>query len=225
VSSASFPSPPVASSPSAPYQSPSQPASKETRQNLFGVTYLELQDLLKELGEKPYRASQIFRWLYVSGARDFSVMTDINKQLRQKLEDKFVIDFGNVAKDSISVDTTRKWLVEHKAGGATETVYIPYYHEDLDDEEDERKPSRASPSTLRSPASPSLATTSNPSLALNSYHVRPDAFLRGAVCVSSQVGCSLTCAFCHTGSMSKQGLRNLNAGEIVSQVRTLHTKC
>ncbi len=141
-------------------------AAPETRTNLVGLSREALTATLAELGEKPFRAKQVWHWLYHRGALDFASMTDLSKVMRAKLEEHFVVGRPGIAREQTSTDRTRKWLMQFSDGQKAETVFIP---------EDDR----------------------------------------GAVCVSSQVGCTLTCRFCHTGT--QRLVRNLTPAEIVGQ--------
>ncbi|MSO73286.1 MAG: 23S rRNA (adenine(2503)-C(2))-methyltransferase RlmN [Rhodospirillaceae bacterium] len=138
----------------------------ESRTNLVGLSRGALSAAFAELGEKPFRAKQVWHWIYHRGAVDFAAMTDLSKDLRLKLEGHFVVARPTIALEQTSTDRTRKWLVQFADGQKAETVFIP---------EDDR----------------------------------------GAVCVSSQVGCTLTCRFCHTGT--QRLVRNLTSSEIVGQ--------
>ena len=133
---------------------------------LIGLSKEELQKALTDIGEKPFRAKQLWQWLYYFGETDFEKMTNLSKGLRHKLAENFVITRPKIVDEQISADKTRKWLLEFADGQRVEMVYIP---------EDDR----------------------------------------GAVCISTQVGCAVGCKFCHTGSQKLT--RNLSAGEIVSQ--------
>ncbi|HCU59334.1 MAG TPA: 23S rRNA (adenine(2503)-C(2))-methyltransferase RlmN [Alphaproteobacteria bacterium] len=133
---------------------------------IIGLSKDELTDFLNKIGEKPFRVKQIWQWLYFQGAQNFDEMTNLSKDLRQKLKDTFVLARPKIVTEQISQDKTHKWLLEFSDGERVETVYIP----ELD---------------------------------------------RGAVCISTQVGCAMGCKFCHTGSQKLT--RNLTAGEIVSQ--------
>ncbi|MEM8802068.1 MAG: 23S rRNA (adenine(2503)-C(2))-methyltransferase RlmN, partial [Pseudomonadota bacterium] len=110
---------------------------------------------------------QIWQWIYHWGVRDFAKMTNLSKDYRTLLADKFVVAVPQVVSRQVSDDGTRKYLVRIAGGHEVETVYIP--------EED-----------------------------------------RGTLCISSQVGCTLTCSFCHTGTQKL--VRNLTPGEIVGQI-------
>lgn len=133
---------------------------------IIGLSKEELSLFLEEMGEKPYRVKQLWQWLYFKGVKSFDEMTNLSKDLRLKLEEKFVLTRPKIVTEQVSKDKTHKWLLEFSDGERVETVYIP----ELD---------------------------------------------RGAVCISTQVGCAMGCKFCHTGSQKLT--RNLTAGEIVSQ--------
>jgi 23S rRNA (adenine2503-C2)-methyltransferase len=145
---------------------PDNLVSTTRRPALVGLSRAELSQALAELGEKAFRAKQVWHWIYHRGAKTFAEMTDLGKDLRHKLDDRFTVGRPDVAREQTSTDGTRKWLMAFADGQKAETVFIP--------EED-----------------------------------------RGAVCISSQVGCTLTCRFCHTGT--QRLVRNLMPGEIVGQ--------
>ena len=139
--------------------------------NLVGLTRAQLRDALIEAGtpekQAKMRTGQIWQWIYQKGVRDFAEMTNLAKDYRAFLADRFVIEVPEVVSKQVSEDGTRKYLVRIAGGHEVEVVYIP--------EED-----------------------------------------RGTLCISSQVGCTLTCSFCHTGTQKL--VRNLTAGEIIGQV-------
>ena len=138
----------------------------DTRRNLVGLSREELKASLSEAGLEPFRARQVWQWIYWHGVRDFRLMTNIAKKTRDRLAELFVVERPEIVTEQRSVDGTRKWLLRFPDGNEAETVNIP--------EED-----------------------------------------RGSVCVSSQVGCTLTCSFCHTGTQPL--VRNLSPAEIVGQ--------
>jgi 23S rRNA (adenine2503-C2)-methyltransferase len=138
------------------------------RRDLVGLSREELAAEMAQEGEKPFRAKQLWHWIYHQGVRDFAAMSTIARPLQEKLAERFVIGRPEVAADQLSQDETRKFLFRFRDNEAVETVYIPDPVED-----------------------------------------------RGAVCISSQVGCTLSCRFCHTGT--QRLARNLSAAEIVGQ--------
>ena len=93
--------------------------------NLLDLDPAQLVTYCGELGEKPFRAKQLLRWIHQFGARDFSVMTDLAKSLRDKLATRATIFVPAVISDHISSDGTRKWLLDVGQGNAVETVFIP----------------------------------------------------------------------------------------------------
>src|SRR6476661_3989151 len=93
--------------------------------NLLGLTPAELQAFCSALGEKPYRAKQLLRWIHHAGADSFAAMTDISKVLRVQLEQTATIAAPGVRRDTIAADGTRKWLLDVGTGNAIETVFIP----------------------------------------------------------------------------------------------------
>lgn len=138
----------------------------DLRRNLVGLSRDELKATLAEAGLEPFRARQVWQWIYWHGVTDFGRMTNIAKKTQLRLAELFVIERPQIVTEQRSVDGTRKWLLRFPDGNEAETVNIP--------EED-----------------------------------------RGSVCVSSQVGCTLTCSFCHTGTQAL--VRNLTPDEIVGQ--------
>jgi 23S rRNA (adenine2503-C2)-methyltransferase len=139
----------------------------ESRNELIGLTRGELADEMLAIGEKRFRADQIFNWIHFRGVTGFGEMTDISKALRTRLQELYRIGRPQIVTAQTSTDGTRKWLLRLADGNEVETVFIP-------------EPGR------------------------------------GTLCISSQVGCTLTCSFCHTGTQA--WVRNLTAAEIVGQV-------
>ena len=135
--------------------------------NLLDYDAAALSGLFAAMGEKPFRAKQVLRWLHRNGEADFARMTDVAKTLRQRLATEACVLAPPLAGDTLAGDGTRKFLFDVGGGNAIETVFIP---------EDDR----------------------------------------GTLCVSTQAGCALACAFCSTG---RQGFnRNLTVAEIIGQL-------
>ncbi len=95
------------------------------RQNLLNLDAQSLTAYLTELGEKPFRARQLMRWIYREGQADFAAMTDISGALRSKLADSACIGTPAIVREELSDDGTRKWLLDVGTGNAVETVFIP----------------------------------------------------------------------------------------------------
>lgn len=135
--------------------------------DIRGFCFDELRKSLVGLGEQPFRAKQVYEWLWSKSARSFGEMSNLSKVLRDKLEEKFVINPAAISFSQFSSDKTIKNTFRLYDGNVIEGVLIP--------------------------------TTE-----------------RMTACVSSQVGCSLTCKFCATGYMDRK--RNLDPAEIYDQV-------
>ncbi|MFJ2986712.1 23S rRNA (adenine(2503)-C(2))-methyltransferase RlmN [Collimonas sp. NPDC087041] len=93
--------------------------------NLLDLDPAQLTAYCGELGEKPFRAKQLLRWIHQFGAHDFDAMTDLAKSLRDKLATRAFIAAPAVISDHTSTDGTRKWLLDVGQGNAVETVFIP----------------------------------------------------------------------------------------------------
>jgi len=141
--------------------------SEAQRPNLVGLSRAALAAELAAFGAEPFRARQLWHWIYHRGTTDFAAMTSLSKTFREALAAHYALSRPVVSRSQTSIDETRKWLLRFADGQEVETVHIP--------EED-----------------------------------------RGTLCVSSQVGCTLSCTFCHTGT--QRLVRNLTAAEIVAQI-------
>ena len=88
----------------------------------------ELQDELVALGEKKYRAEQIFKWIYVDKVKEFDEMTNLSIELREKLKQNYTMCNFNIIKKQESTDGTKKYLFDVLDGNAIETVLMQYHH-------------------------------------------------------------------------------------------------
>ena len=95
------------------------------QQNLLDLDAHALSAYLTAMGEKPFRARQLMRWIYKDGESDFAAMTDIAAVLRGKLAQSACIIAPEVLREELSDDGTRKWLLNVGTGNAVEAVYIP----------------------------------------------------------------------------------------------------
>ena len=93
--------------------------------NLLGLTEAKLRDYMVSLGEKPFRARQLMKWMHHLGVDDFSLMTDLSKKLRETLQSVATIEAPEIVDQKDSVDGTRKWVLRVGGGSCIETVYIP----------------------------------------------------------------------------------------------------
>jgi 23S rRNA (adenine2503-C2)-methyltransferase len=93
--------------------------------NLLDYDSQALADFFIKIGEKPFRAKQLLRWIHQFGVVDFAVMSDLAKGLREKLSTTAVIELPQIIADHVAEDGTRKWLLSVGADNGIETVFIP----------------------------------------------------------------------------------------------------
>lgn len=95
------------------------------RTNLLGLDRTALEEFFISLGDKKFRAAQVMKWIHQQGVTDFQLMNNLSKELRSKLAEISCIQNLRVAKDLLSKDGTRKWLLQLADGNFIETVFIP----------------------------------------------------------------------------------------------------
>ena len=139
--------------------------------NLYGQEITKLEKLLMDRGQKKYRATQLFTWIYEKKAKTFDEMSDVSKAFRDELNKDFCLTLPTIYKKQVSKDGTIKLLLELEDGSKIETALMPYRY-------------------------------------------------GNAICVTSQVGCNMGCAFCASGLLKKK--RNLEVHEIVGQVLVMN---
>ena len=100
-------------------------SENKPKTNLLGLDQEGLKQFCDSLGEKPFRAVQLERWIHRRGAKTFDEMTDLAKSFRAKLSQIAEIKGPEILRDKISADETRKWLVDVGNGNAVEMVFIP----------------------------------------------------------------------------------------------------
>src|SRR5512137_187269 len=93
--------------------------------NLLGLTRAGMEEFVLGMGEKPFRARQLMKWIYRRAAGDFESMTDLGKDFRRRLADLAEIRAPEVIVSQRSGDGTRKWLLRLESGQAIEMVFIP----------------------------------------------------------------------------------------------------
>lgn len=101
------------------------PLTLQAKQNLLDLNLKGLTDFFVGLGEKSFRAQQVFKWIHQRGVDDFEAMTDLSKALRQRLPSVCEIKAPEVVQEQASTDGTRKWLIKLNGGNHIETVFIP----------------------------------------------------------------------------------------------------
>ncbi|HGJ5856034.1 bifunctional tRNA (adenosine(37)-C2)-methyltransferase TrmG/ribosomal RNA large subunit methyltransferase RlmN [Arsenophonus nasoniae] len=100
------------------------PVSKSTKVNLLDMDRKQMRQFFSDMGEKPFRADQVMKWIYHHCYDDFDLMTDINKVLRNKLKQAAEIRAPEIAQEQRSTDGTIKWAIT-VGEQQVETVYIP----------------------------------------------------------------------------------------------------
>ncbi len=146
---------------------------KSTR-NIRQLSLPDLEKFFEGLGEKKFRTKQVWEWLWQKHAHSFADMTNLSKELRQKLGENFSLPALSIDATQLSSDGTVKSRFKTHDGHLCEGVLIPTEH-------------------------------------------------RYTACVSSQIGCSLSCKFCATGYIEKQ--RNLDFDEIYDEVVLINQQC
>jgi 23S rRNA (adenine2503-C2)-methyltransferase len=142
-----------------------------SKQNIRSFSKEEIGEYLESIGEKKFRLQQIWEWLWQKHAFDFQSMSNLSKELRTNLEEKFTLPSLSVDTTQVSEDGTVKSRFKTHDGFKVEGVLIPTAE-------------------------------------------------RLTACVSSQIGCSLSCKFCATGFMERE--RNLSFDEIYDEVVLLN---
>ena len=96
--------------------------------NIKNYNLPELKEELKNMGEKPFRAEQIFKWIFQEKVKSFDEMTNISLELREKLKKEYTICNFEILKKQESKDGTIKYLFDVLDGNAIETVLMSYHH-------------------------------------------------------------------------------------------------
>ena len=149
-------------------------AKQGADKNIRHLSKADIEQYFESIGEKKFRANQVYEWLWLKPVQSFDQMTNISKELRTKLKEDFTLPGLTVDTLQHSTDGTFKFRFKTHDGHMIEGVLIP------------------------------TAT-------------------RFTVCVSSQIGCSLSCKFCATGYMDRK--RNLDFDEIYDQVAIINNHC
>ena len=140
--------------------------------NIYDFTLEELEEEMVALGQKKFRATQLFNWLYIKEARTFDEMSDVSAKFREVLKEKYELKLPKIVVRQDALDGTIKLLVEMDDGAKVETVLMRYDYGNV-------------------------------------------------LCVTSQVGCNMGCAFCASGLLKKQ--RDLSTYEMVSEVMVMNS--
>jgi 23S rRNA (adenine2503-C2)-methyltransferase len=137
--------------------------------NLLGLTRAELGAFVAGMGEKPFRARQLMKWLYKRAESDFDHMSDLAKSFRERLKDVAEVRTPQIRMSQVSADGTRKWLLSMEGADSGRSASDP-------------QPAAHSP---------------QPDLQAIEMVFIPEPG-RGTLCISSQLGCAMDCTFCST---------------------------
>ena len=100
-------------------------SEEQKKVNLLGLSPQKMKDFFVELGEKPFRAQQLLKWIHQVGIEDFDDMTNVSKVMREKLKQVACVEYPEIVYHDISKDGTKKWVMRMPGGSSIETVYIP----------------------------------------------------------------------------------------------------
>lgn len=139
--------------------------------NIYDLTLDDLKNYFISIGLKPFRAIQVYEWVYRFHVRSFDLMTNIKKEVIEHLKQDFEIKLYEVVDHQKSADGTEKFLFRLQDGNLIESVLMRHNY-------------------------------------------------GTSICVTSEVGCNMGCAFCASGMKKK--LRNLSAGEMVLQLESVY---
>jgi 23S rRNA (adenine2503-C2)-methyltransferase len=147
---------------------------KENQRNIRTLSRQDIEEFMENIGEKKFRAQQVYEWLWLKPVQNIDEMTNLSKELRNKLKEEFTLPALTIDATQHSEDGTIKTRFKTWDGHMIEGVLIP-------------------------------------------------TELRNTACVSSQIGCSLSCKFCATGYIDRK--RNLAFDEIYDQVVLINEQC
>ena len=204
---------------------------------LFGMNLADLTELMASLGQKPYRARQVFEALYKQRVASVEEMTTLSAALRGELtEARWQVGLPEIAQTAVSMDGTERYLMKMADGETVETVWMPdgdggergdgsEAAEEEVGEVETAAEAVAGTNTVVSPLRAGRSGRDDTSFwgrrgtgrdRANFGTLAAAGFRRATICISSQVGCAVNCQFCLTAKLGIR--RNLTAGEIAGQV-------
>lgn len=197
---------------------------------LFGKSLAELTELASALGQKPYRARQLWDALYRQRVATIEDISTFPAELRASLTAEHTIGLPEMVQTAVSIDGTERYLMRMADGETVETVWMPDGDgvENTDDAEDasDTRAGRTRSSKTRHPErnaaerseaeGPAVLRSSTKLDTRNRGALAEAGYRRATVCISSQVGCAVNCQFCLTAKLGIR--RDLTAGEIAGQV-------
>jgi 23S rRNA (adenine2503-C2)-methyltransferase len=186
---------------------------------LFGRTLPELTELMAGLGQKPYRARQVFEALYKQRVGLVEDVTTLSQELRDRLTSEgFAVGLPEIAQTAKSVDGTERYLIRMADGETVETVWMPDGDGGERGDGSEAAEEESAEVVVAEEAVDGgyWSRRGNGRDRSNFGTLAEQGFRRATICISSQVGCAVNCQFCLTAKLGIK--RNLTAGEIAGQV-------
>ncbi|HEY4961411.1 MAG TPA: 23S rRNA (adenine(2503)-C(2))-methyltransferase RlmN [Terriglobales bacterium] len=195
--------------------------SEPQQRELLSLSNQQLADLVESFAQAPYRLRQLLDGLYRQRWSRLDQFSTLPGSFRQQLlAAEYSIGQPVVEKQFLSSDRTVRYLFAFADGQSVETVWMPDGDGgeagDGSDSGDEALVDLSSNSSSRAQAAASATGVEGPAFTRNSKLETRNSSTRATICVSSQVGCAVECAFCMTALLGLH--RNLTAGEIVGQV-------
>jgi len=201
---------------------------------LFGMSLPELTEMMAAMGQKPYRARQVFEALYKQRVSGVMEMTTLSTGLRGELEaGGWMVGLPEIVQTATSVDGTERYLMRMSDGETVETVWMPDGDGGERGDGSEAAVEEAGETETAEEAVAGMKTQipfgndnqrgesfwdrrGNGRARSNFGTLAENGFRRATICISSQVGCAVNCQFCLTAKLGIK--RNLTAGEIAGQV-------
>jgi len=191
---------------------------------LFGMSLPELTEMMAAMGQKPYRARQVFEALYKQRVSGVVEMTTLSTALRGELEaGGWTVGLPEIVQTATSVDGTERYLMRMADGETVETVWMPDGDGGERGDGSEAAVEEASETETAEEAVAGVKSDGgywsrrgDGRARANFGTLAENGFRRATICISSQVGCAVNCQFCLTAKLGIK--RNLTAGEIAGQV-------
>jgi 23S rRNA (adenine2503-C2)-methyltransferase len=181
------------------------------RSALFGMSLPELMERMGALGQKPYRARQVWDALYKQRVSSVEEMTVLPAELRARLADEgVVVGLPEIVQSAVSVDGTERYLMRMADGETVETVWMP-------DGDGGERGDGTEAALEEEVLEGREGNVGSAKVDKRNWGALAEAgYRRATICISSQVGCAVNCQFCLTAKLGIK--RNLTAGEIAGQV-------
>lgn len=197
--------------------------SETGKSALFGLELAQLQERMAAMGQKPYRAKQLWEALYKQRVASVDEVSTFSAELREQLASDSVVGLPEIVQAAVSVDGTERYLMRMADGETVETVWMPDGDGGERGDGSEAAEEEAGDSVtaveaveLEIPGTANEFPRRKRDDKRNWGALAEAGYRRATICISSQVGCAVNCQFCLTAKLGVK--RNLTAGEIAGQV-------